>query len=88
MWKERKFDSLPHVVEVLTSRDPQVSLRSLRKQRDSIEGLVDEVVRGYHSGFNKAIHNYSQVISDLCFLIPELFPNPALQFTCCVANPL
>lgn len=34
----------------------------LRGQRDTIEGLVDEVVRGYHNGFNKAIHNYSQIL--------------------------
>lgn len=64
VWKQQRFDSLPHVVEVLTSRDPQVALRSLRKQRDSIEDLVDDVVKGYHNGFNKAIHNYSQAILD------------------------
>lgn len=34
----------------------------LREQRDTIEGLVDEVVQGYHNGFNKAIHNYSQIL--------------------------
>lgn len=34
----------------------------LRGQRDTIEGLVDEVVQGYHNGFNKAIHNYSQIL--------------------------
>ena len=34
----------------------------LRDQRDTIEGLVDEVVQGYHNGFNKAIHNYSQIL--------------------------
>ena len=59
--KQERFDSLPHVVAVLTSRDPQVALRELRKQRDAIEDLVDAVVQGHHDGFNKAIHNYSQV---------------------------
>jgi len=34
----------------------------LRGQRDTIEELVDEVVSGYHNGFNKAIHNYSQIL--------------------------
>ncbi len=34
----------------------------LRGQRDTIEQLVDEVVSGYHNGFNKAIHNYSQIL--------------------------
>ena len=34
----------------------------LRDQRASIEELVDAVVEGYHSGFNKSIHNYSQIL--------------------------
>ena len=31
-------------------------------QRERIEELVDDVVQGYHNGFNKAIHNYSQIL--------------------------
>lgn len=62
VWKDLHFDSLPHVVEVLTSRDPQGALRSLRRRRDAIEELVDDVVQGYHSGFNRAIHNYSRIL--------------------------
>lgn len=60
-WKQPRFDSLPHVVGVLTSRNPEAALEKLREQRDAIEELVDDVVRIYHNGFNKAIHNYSQV---------------------------
>lgn len=60
-WKQARFDSLPHVVEILTCKDPEEALQHLRDQRDEIEELVDDVVRGYHNGFNRAIHNYSQV---------------------------
>ena len=34
----------------------------LKAQQETIEQLVDNVVQGYHSGFNKAIHNYSQIL--------------------------
>ncbi len=34
----------------------------LRDQRTHIEELVDAVVEGYHAGFNKSIHNYSQIL--------------------------
>lgn len=34
----------------------------LKGQQEAIEQLVDNVVQGYHSGFNKAIHNYSQIL--------------------------
>ncbi|KAG0614993.1 hypothetical protein M758_5G006700 [Ceratodon purpureus] len=61
-WKQPRFDSLPHVVGVLTSRNPEAALEQLREQRDAIEELVDDVVRIYHNGFNKAIHNYSQIL--------------------------
>jgi len=61
VWKQPRFDSLPHVVSVLTSRNPETALEKLREQRDAIEELVDDVVRIYHNGFNKATHNYSQV---------------------------
>ncbi|KAL2621943.1 hypothetical protein R1flu_002148 [Riccia fluitans] len=62
IWKQARFDSLPHVVQVLTSQDAEGAVRGLQKQRDEIEELVDDVVRGYSSGFNKAIHNYSQIL--------------------------
>ncbi|GBG80319.1 hypothetical protein CBR_g30687 [Chara braunii] len=61
-WKQPKFDSLPHVVEVLTSRDPTHAVAALKEQRDAIEDQIDEVVRGYHNGFHKAIHNNSQIL--------------------------
>eukprot|EP00850_Spirogloea_muscicola_P018757 SM000175S03304 [mRNA] locus=s175:78774:86947:- [translate_table: standard] len=62
VWKQSRFDSLPHVVEVLTSRDPEGALRALQQQSEAIEDLVDDVVQGYHNGFNRAIHNYSQIL--------------------------
>ncbi len=60
-WKQPRFDSLPHVVEVLTSPNPEQTLQSLREQRDLVENLVDGVVHNYNTGFSKAIQNYSQV---------------------------
>ncbi|KAI5072276.1 hypothetical protein GOP47_0012382 [Adiantum capillus-veneris] len=62
VWKQDRFDSLPHVVEILTSQVPEDAIQSLREQRDAIEDIVDDVVRGYHNGFNKAFHNYSQIL--------------------------
>jgi len=61
-WKQPRFDSLPHVVEVITSPNVQAAVERLRETRDAIEELVDGVVRIYHNGFNKAIHNYSQIL--------------------------
>ncbi len=60
-WKQPRFDSLPHVVEILTSPNPEQTLQSLREQRDLVEHLVDGVVHNYNTGFSKAIQNYSQV---------------------------
>lgn len=34
----------------------------LRQQFVTVDGLVDDVVATYHNGFNKAIHNYSQIL--------------------------
>lgn len=34
----------------------------LREQRAAVEELVEGVVEAYHSGFNKAAHNYSQIL--------------------------
>jgi hypothetical protein len=34
----------------------------LRAQRERVDCLVDDVVQEYHSGFNKSIHNYSQIL--------------------------
>ncbi|MCO5586381.1 hypothetical protein L7F22_040321 [Adiantum nelumboides] len=62
VWKQDRFDSLPHVVEILTSQVPEDAIQSLQEQRDAIEDIVDDVVRGYHNGFNKAFHNYSQIL--------------------------
>lgn len=60
--KDPRFDSLRHVLNILSAVDGEAALEELREQRDTIEGLVDEVVQGYHNGFNKAIHNYSQIL--------------------------
>lgn len=60
-WAAARFDSLPHVVRILTSKDREGELQSLKEQSDVVEDVVDEVVHAYHGGFNKAIQNYSQV---------------------------
>eukprot|EP00887_Chlorella_sp_A99_P002121 scaffold21.g2121.t1 len=57
-----RFDSLKHVLNVLSSSNAEAELEELREQRASIEQLVDTVVEGYHSGFNKSLHNYSQIL--------------------------
>ena len=60
-WAAARFDSLPHVVHILTSKDREGEIQFLKEQSDLIEDVVDEVVHAYHHGFNKAIQNYSQV---------------------------
>ncbi|KAK4756803.1 hypothetical protein SAY87_006930 [Trapa incisa] len=61
-WAASRFDSLPHVVHILTSKDREGEIQILRDQCDVVEDVVDEVVQSYHSGFNKAIQNYSQIL--------------------------
>lgn len=68
-WATARFDSLPHVVHILTSKDRDGEAQILKEQSDVIEEVVDEVVHAFHSGFNKAIQNYSQVYLD--FYLPE-----------------
>ncbi|XP_022134188.1 exocyst complex component SEC8 [Momordica charantia] len=61
-WATARFDSLPHVVHILTSKDRDGEAQILKEQSDVIEEVVDEVVHAFHSGFNKAIQNYSQIL--------------------------
>lgn len=61
-WAAARFDSLPHVVHILTSKDREGDVQLLKEQSDIIEEVVDEVVHAYHGGFNKAIQNYSQIL--------------------------
>ncbi|XP_058732525.1 exocyst complex component SEC8-like [Vicia villosa] len=61
-WTAARFDSLPHVVHILTSKDREAAAQFLKEQSDVIEEVVDEVVQSYHSGFNRAIQNYSQIL--------------------------
>ncbi|XP_047178611.1 exocyst complex component SEC8 [Vigna umbellata] len=61
-WIAARFDSLPHVVHILTSKDRDAAAQFLKEQSDIIEDVVDEVVHSYHSGFNRAIQNYSQIL--------------------------
>ncbi|KAL3523498.1 hypothetical protein ACH5RR_016332 [Cinchona calisaya] len=61
-WAAARFDSLPHVVHILTSKDREGEVQLLEEQSDIIEEVVDEVVHAYHGGFNKAIQNYSQIL--------------------------
>ncbi|KAJ4834639.1 exocyst subunit [Turnera subulata] len=61
-WAAARFDSLPHVVHILTSKDREEEAHILKEQRDVVEEVVDEVVHSYHAGFNRAIQNYSQIL--------------------------
>ncbi|XP_055829952.1 exocyst complex component SEC8 [Solanum dulcamara] len=61
-WAAARFDSLPHVVRILTSKDREGDVHVLKEQSEIIEEVVDEVVHAYHGGFNKAIQNYSQIL--------------------------
>ncbi|XP_009122939.1 exocyst complex component SEC8 isoform X1 [Brassica rapa] len=61
-WAVARFDSLPHVVHILTSKDRETDVLLLKEQSDVVEEVVDEVVHAYHGGFNKAIQNYSQIL--------------------------
>ncbi|XP_073117058.1 exocyst complex component SEC8 [Elaeis guineensis] len=61
-WAAARFDSLPHVVHILTSKDREGEMQFLKEQSDLIEDIVDEVVHSYHHGFNKAIQNYSHIL--------------------------
>ncbi|KAG8047011.1 hypothetical protein GUJ93_ZPchr0008g12671 [Zizania palustris] len=61
-WAAARFDSLPHVVHILTSKDREGEIQFLKEQSDLVEDVVDEVVHAYHHGFNKAIQNYSQIL--------------------------
>ncbi|KAL1553199.1 exocyst subunit [Salvia divinorum] len=61
-WAAARFDSLPHVVHILTSKNGEGEVKVLKEQSDIIEEVVDEVVHAYHGGFNKAIQNYSQIL--------------------------
>ncbi|KAG7016333.1 Exocyst complex component SEC8 [Cucurbita argyrosperma subsp. argyrosperma] len=65
-WAAARFDSLPHVVHILTSKDREGEAQVLKEQSDVIEEVVDEVVHAFHSGFNKAIQNYSQILRLFC----------------------
>ncbi|XP_019196795.1 PREDICTED: exocyst complex component SEC8-like [Ipomoea nil] len=61
-WTTARFDSLPHVVHILTSKDREGEVHILKEQSEIVEEIVDEVVHAYHGGFNKAIQNYSQIL--------------------------
>ncbi|OIV89564.1 hypothetical protein TanjilG_19241 [Lupinus angustifolius] len=61
-WTAARFDSLPYVVHILTSKDRDNAAQTLKEQSDVVEDVVDEVVQSYHSGFNRAIQNYSQIL--------------------------
>ncbi|GJN03279.1 hypothetical protein PR202_ga20707 [Eleusine coracana subsp. coracana] len=47
-WAAARFDSLPHVVHILTSKDREGEIQFLKEQSDLIEDVVDEVVHAYH----------------------------------------
>eukprot|EP00884_Botryococcus_braunii_P010678 jgi/Botrbrau1/19611/Bobra.0035s0088.1 len=61
-FKDPRFDSLRHVLNILSAVDAEAALEELKAQHGRIEELVDEVVQAYHNGFNKSIHIYSQIL--------------------------
>lgn len=61
-YKNPSFTSLPQVVEILGSSDPDRALQGARDQQRRIETLIEQIVRAYHQGFNRALHNYSEVL--------------------------
>ncbi|KAK3254412.1 hypothetical protein CYMTET_36372, partial [Cymbomonas tetramitiformis] len=56
------LSALARVVSVLNSFDPEQEVAKLRSHHAQVESVVDEVVERYHTGFNKAIQNYSQIL--------------------------
>ena len=56
-WAAACFDSLPHVVHILTSKDRETALQALKERNDVLEEVVSAVVLAYHSGFHGAIQN-------------------------------
>lgn len=68
-WAAARFDSLPHVVHIMTSKDREAEAQLLKEQSEVIEEVVDEVVHAYHNGFNKAIQNYSQVYEIIIYSV-------------------
>jgi hypothetical protein len=61
-FSDPRFDSLKHVLTVLSSNNAEAEVEELREQRAAVEELVEGVVEEYHSGFNKAAHHYSQIL--------------------------
>ena len=57
-----EFDSMPRVVEVLSSLQPRKALAELQGLEEGVERLVDTVVRAHHNDFNRAIQNYSSIL--------------------------
>ncbi|CAL1393781.1 unnamed protein product [Linum trigynum] len=85
-WAVPRFDTLPNVVHILTSRDRENELHYLKEQIDIVEEVVDEVVHAYHSAFNKAIQNYSQIIAKRPLESKQTTPH--LYFSDVILNPL
>eukprot|EP00898_Chlorokybus_atmophyticus_P003564 jgi/Chlat1/4208/Chrsp27S04243 len=61
-FKEPRFDTLPHVLELLNSPAPDKALSQLKQWRDTVENTIDDIVRTGHNGFNRAIHNFSLIL--------------------------
>ncbi|KAL5542595.1 hypothetical protein UlMin_010305 [Ulmus minor] len=50
-WAAARFDSLPHVVHILTSKDREGEVRFLKEQSDIIEEVVDDVILRFYSHY-------------------------------------
>lgn len=61
-YREEKFDSLAQLVGILNAHDPVKALKQVQEHRARVEALLDGIVRSHHSGFTRAIHNYSEIL--------------------------
>eukprot|EP00899_Mesostigma_viride_P003467 jgi/Mesvir1/13120/Mv06096-RA.1 len=61
-FKHARFNSVPLVVELLSSEHAEEEHQILKKQRQAIGDIIEHIIGSYHNGFNTSIHNYSQIL--------------------------
>ncbi|KAL6779653.1 SEC8 [Auxenochlorella protothecoides x Auxenochlorella symbiontica] len=61
-FKEPRFDSVKHVLSLLSDERAEQELARLRAQSAAVDALVTDVVDTYYAGFNRAIQNYSHIL--------------------------
>eukprot|EP00210_Caulerpa_lentillifera_P003256 g3108.t1 len=61
-FRTQRFDSLKHVVEILSAVDPKDLIEELTASKTRLEALIENVVEVYHNGFNLGLQNYSKIL--------------------------